>query len=91
MVPMPAHAKILGCFFLRNCGVMMMTLCGPDLITVQSIDMVRSFALEDTNMKKIQLRKSWKWILLRGRLGYCSPNVHRCIEQLLMPYLFVLQ
>uniref|UniRef100_A0A915PIY7 non-specific serine/threonine protein kinase n=1 Tax=Setaria digitata TaxID=48799 RepID=A0A915PIY7_9BILA len=63
-------------------GNMVIGINGRDCRTIFMIDygMVRSFVLEDSN-KKVALRKPRKRVLLRGTLRYCSPNVHRRMEQ----------
>ncbi|OZC06993.1 hypothetical protein X798_06005 [Onchocerca flexuosa] len=64
-------------------GNMVIGINGRDCRTIFMIDygMVRSFVLEDSSTKKIQLRKPRRRVLLRGTLRYCSPNVHRRMEQ----------
>ncbi|VDK84448.1 unnamed protein product [Litomosoides sigmodontis] len=64
-------------------GNMVIGINGRDCRTIFMIDygMVRSFILEDSNTQKITLRKPRKRVLLRGTLRYCSPNVHRRMEQ----------
>ncbi|VDN03403.1 unnamed protein product, partial [Thelazia callipaeda] len=64
-------------------GNMVIGINGRDCRTIFMVDygMVRSFALEDSASKKVALRKPRKKVLLRGTLRYCSPNVHRRMEQ----------
>uniref|UniRef100_A0A0R3RRL8 non-specific serine/threonine protein kinase n=1 Tax=Elaeophora elaphi TaxID=1147741 RepID=A0A0R3RRL8_9BILA len=64
-------------------GNMVIGVSGRDCRTIFMIDygMVRSFIVEDSNTGKITIRKPRKRVLLRGTLRYCSPNVHRRIEQ----------
>ncbi|EJW77028.1 CK1/TTBKL protein kinase [Wuchereria bancrofti] len=64
-------------------GNMVIGINGRDCRTIFMIDygMVRSFALKDSNTGKFVLRKPRKRVLLRGTLRYCSPNVHRRMEQ----------
>ncbi|KAM3717244.1 Serine/arginine-rich splicing factor [Dirofilaria immitis] len=64
-------------------GNMVIGINGRDCRTIFMIDygMVRSFVLEDSNTKKVELRKPRRRVLLRGTLRYCSPNVHRRMEQ----------
>ncbi|VBB29142.1 unnamed protein product, partial [Acanthocheilonema viteae] len=64
-------------------GNMVIGINGRDCRTIFMIDygMVRSFVLEDADTRKIVLRKPRKRVLLRGTLRYCSPNVHRRMEQ----------
>ncbi|VDO07278.1 unnamed protein product [Brugia timori] len=64
-------------------GNMVIGINGRDCRTIFMIDygMVRSFALKDPNTGKFVLRKPRKRVLLRGTLRYCSPNVHRRMEQ----------
>ncbi|VDM94327.1 unnamed protein product, partial [Onchocerca ochengi] len=64
-------------------GNMVIGINGRDCRTIFMIDygMVRSYISEDSNTKQIQLRKPRRRVLLRGTLRYCSPNVHRRMEQ----------
>uniref|UniRef100_A0A914ZWN5 non-specific serine/threonine protein kinase n=1 Tax=Parascaris univalens TaxID=6257 RepID=A0A914ZWN5_PARUN len=64
-------------------GNMVIGVNGRDARTIYMIDygMVRSFTQEDARNGKVALRKPRRKVLLRGTLRYCSPNVHRRLEQ----------
>ncbi|KHN77751.1 Tau-tubulin kinase 1 [Toxocara canis] len=64
---------------LRSLGVALIS--EMDHYRRPAAGMVRSFTVHDARNGKLTLRKPRKKVLLRGTLRYCSPNVHRRLEQ----------
>ncbi|VIO91206.1 Uncharacterized protein BM_BM5726 [Brugia malayi] len=60
---------------------MVMTLCGPDLLTVKNMKNLVTFSESTTLRIAVLSLYAIKQVLLRGTLRYCSVNTHKRNEQ----------